>query len=581
MECNACQLEMNNLLSGIPSKWRDQLVKVICDKIVNQELSCSAVKECLDNEMVLIDPKCLTNSQATWDALSYNGKWQLLVDKVCQSLNLTPPNVEDTQSIALSGDGLIDTPVTADLIKDPNSNNILQIAGTGVYVPPTAIANTTCLTFSLSTAGGVRTYTPVLDLDCIAADIVADFSVDAANGLHIEDDKVYLGGSLLEDTTINGETFSFNIDYPLTSYKKSPTFKVDHLDTNSTYVSTSSQSANVIASNVTARAAYNPSTGYTTKGVLYIDEGAATLGYRLPIGGSATPPIEVHRASYFRLTDYTADVIGPAVQILSPEGTLTSGVLESGRLYRIASNSGGANFVPSGASANTVGIQFVANGVTPTWGTGSLNSVGSIYIDSVNASTRYTRSTINHAIRPDGGIYGDGIITYMAPGYLESQGFDQFVRDNNDAYLTHTQFYIKKSNGIKIGSLGVNVPTTNTLDTSAPPEDRTSAYTQWVQNFEENEPGSIYHHAAYNSFLGTDVTENSGDARVGINVEAATNPLHVRSTSSAFYPLRIENPKTPASATATGKVGEISWDSNYIYVCVATNTWKRTALSTW
>lgn len=37
----------------------------------------------------------------------------------------------------------------------------------------------------------------------------------------------------------------------------------------------------------------------------------------------------------------------------------------------------------------------------------------------------------------------------------------------------------------------------------------------------------------------------------------------------------------PASAAATGTQGQIEWDSNYIYVCVATNTWKRTAISTW
>ena len=37
----------------------------------------------------------------------------------------------------------------------------------------------------------------------------------------------------------------------------------------------------------------------------------------------------------------------------------------------------------------------------------------------------------------------------------------------------------------------------------------------------------------------------------------------------------------PASPTATGTVGEIRIDANYIYVCTAKNTWKRTALTTW
>lgn len=37
----------------------------------------------------------------------------------------------------------------------------------------------------------------------------------------------------------------------------------------------------------------------------------------------------------------------------------------------------------------------------------------------------------------------------------------------------------------------------------------------------------------------------------------------------------------PATSSSTGSEGDIVKDSNYIYVCVATNTWKRAALSTW
>lgn len=38
---------------------------------------------------------------------------------------------------------------------------------------------------------------------------------------------------------------------------------------------------------------------------------------------------------------------------------------------------------------------------------------------------------------------------------------------------------------------------------------------------------------------------------------------------------------TPASAAATGTTGTIAWDASFIYVCVATNTWKRVAIATW
>ena len=38
---------------------------------------------------------------------------------------------------------------------------------------------------------------------------------------------------------------------------------------------------------------------------------------------------------------------------------------------------------------------------------------------------------------------------------------------------------------------------------------------------------------------------------------------------------------TPASASAAGTVGTMSWDANYIYICTATNVWKRVAIATW
>tara|TARA_B100001093_G_C26212877_1_gene752783 strand:- start:349 stop:600 length:252 start_codon:yes stop_codon:yes gene_type:complete len=37
----------------------------------------------------------------------------------------------------------------------------------------------------------------------------------------------------------------------------------------------------------------------------------------------------------------------------------------------------------------------------------------------------------------------------------------------------------------------------------------------------------------------------------------------------------------PATASSTGVAGTLAYDSNYLYVCVATNTWKRVAIATW
>ena len=37
----------------------------------------------------------------------------------------------------------------------------------------------------------------------------------------------------------------------------------------------------------------------------------------------------------------------------------------------------------------------------------------------------------------------------------------------------------------------------------------------------------------------------------------------------------------PASASDTGFAGELRTDGDYLYVCIAEDTWKRVAIATW
>jgi len=64
--------------------------------------------------------------------------------------------------------------------------------------------------------------------------------------------------------------------------------------------------------------------------------------------------------------------------------------------------------------------------------------------------------------------------------------------------------------------------------------------------------------------------------RVGIGTSSPTNLLDVNDDS-----IRIRTAKTPSSASDTGTTGQIAWDADYIYVCTATDTWKRVAIATW
>jgi len=55
----------------------------------------------------------------------------------------------------------------------------------------------------------------------------------------------------------------------------------------------------------------------------------------------------------------------------------------------------------------------------------------------------------------------------------------------------------------------------------------------------------------------------------------------VKKLSTTATGINVQSESTPATAGATGTKGDIRWDADYIYVCVATDTWKRAAISTW
>ncbi len=44
---------------------------------------------------------------------------------------------------------------------------------------------------------------------------------------------------------------------------------------------------------------------------------------------------------------------------------------------------------------------------------------------------------------------------------------------------------------------------------------------------------------------------------------------------------KLQWDSAPASHTSTGVAGAVAYDANYIYVCVSTNTWRRSALAKW
>lgn len=78
------------------------------------------------------------------------------------------------------------------------------------------------------------------------------------------------------------------------------------------------------------------------------------------------------------------------------------------------------------------------------------------------------------------------------------------------------------------------------------------------------------------------------NSRVGVATASPSVALEVTGAvktsgdiTSSTGDLIITAPSTPASAAATGTIGTIAWDTSYIYICTATDTWKRAAIATW
>ena len=133
----------------------------------------------------------------------------------------------------------------------------------------------------------------------------------------------------------------------------------------------------------------------------------------------------------------------------------------------------------------------------------------------------------------------------------------------------------KRSN---LSFLSVGVVYTYTLDGSSPTKSIYSRGLGWTESANSTST-SLYPVASP-----TLVARTAGLDRITIDLSgnvgiATSTPSSVFDVNSDT--IRVRTAKTPASNTATGNQGDICWDANYIYVCTAANTWKRSSISTW
>jgi len=122
---------------------------------------------------------------------------------------------------------------------------------------------------------------------------------------------------------------------------------------------------------------------------------------------------------------------------------------------------------------------------------------------------------------------------------------------------------------------GTNVTGTVFTATGATP-------TTWTNGSSLRTQGNV---ADYNSAGVSDATwyDQSGNGNDGTVSGALVTG---RPEERVVDTLRVDGAiikalETPASAAAQGTVGQVVWDNGYIYICTATNTWKRVEIATW
>jgi len=99
----------------------------------------------------------------------------------------------------------------------------------------------------------------------------------------------------------------------------------------------------------------------------------------------------------------------------------------------------------------------------------------------------------------------------------------------------------------------------------------------YIDEIETHALGCVAHYAQESISAGF-VYDLSSNANHGTATSAeALNILGFATDGSSF----ILPTATPSAANASGVKGTVTWDTSYIYVCTATDTWERVGIATW
>jgi hypothetical protein len=294
--------------------------------------------------------------------------------------------------------------------------------------------------------------------------------------------------------------------------------------------------------------------------------------------------------------------------------------------------SGTINRVPKFTAGTTLGNSSIVDSASAVAMT--INPSGNIGVGTTNAPNKFVVSNAGQSgfeVSPTGGVssgvllqaYNRNTLAYMAQSYYAlghtwnvgtaaatramdiASGGAVLINTTTDNGVDKLQ--VNGGMNVSAGAKAQNLSVTNNIDQGSGTADTyytilaKSSSSGWAGQMRGNTTTGqfeFYHRDnsptyklcfAINGNSGKGNTTFYDNAFIGgdgwLTVNGSTNNgvdklQVVGSTVSTQYKLSALN-TAPATASSSGTLGEIRIDANYIYICTATNTWKRVAIATW
>jgi hypothetical protein len=326
--------------------------------------------------------------------------------------------------------------------------------------------------------------------------------------------------------------------------------------------------------------------GGSSGGIVYVDTSGnlATDGPTIDASGNVTVYGNIAVSGTVDGRDVAAD------------GTLLDSIGVGGTSGHVLTSNGpglDATFQAGGGSGDVSKVGTPVDNQIGVWtGDGTIEGDASLTYDGTTLSAgilNATAPTIN-----DTPLSVNGAVGQTAPIAVFNIGSDTVVQVSNNGdvdldrtgdtagpsvQLSHWSSKTAKRSTVDFRKSGSNTKGGNTT---------LSDGTQMGDIFWWGNDGNGFHESARIYGLSAGTTNNNTPGKIrfattpsGAYTAADRMEIDESGLVSVYDDLAITSPTVPASASATGTAGTVSWDADYIYICAATDTWKRVAISTW